>query len=181
MPDELDNLRLNNWLINDAILTLYVSNENQKQPKRIFLYDATNNIPLLDYFQDITTSGDTKNNKFVFGGLLESESSAGGVKYRFRIRAHINKILNSTNSNDLKNIRLGLVVTENINSIVNNNLKSSFSYPVLLPTGTSDLVTNSIPMASIMNPLGTILYGTNVASGDEDKKMKLEIYYTKPN
>ena len=181
VPDELDNLRLNNWLINDAILTLYVSNENQKQPKRIFLYDATNNIPLLDYFQDITTSGDTKNNKFVFGGLLESESSAGGVKYRFRIRAHINKILNSTNSNDLKNIRLGLVVTENINSIVNNNLKSSFSYPVLLPTGTSDLVTNSIPMASIMNPLGTILYGTNVASGDEDKKMKLEIYYTKPN
>jgi hypothetical protein len=181
VPDELDNLRLNKWLINDAILTMYVSNENQKQPKRIFLYDATNNIPLLDYFQDITTSGDTKNNKFVFGGLLESETSAGGVKYRFRIRAHINKILNSTNPNDLKNIRLGLVVTENINSIINNNLKSSFSYPVLLPTGTSDLVTNSIPMASIMNPLGTILYGTNVASGEEDKKMKLEIYYTKPN
>lgn len=181
VPDELDELRLNNWLINDAILTFYVSNENQKQPKRIFLYDATNNIPILDYFQDITTTGNSKNNKFVFGGLLEAESSVGGVKYRFRIRAHINKILNSTNPSDLKNIRLGLVVTENINSVIHNNLKTSFSYPLLLPTGSIDLLTSSVPMASVMNPLGTILYGTNVTAGDEDKKMKLEIYYTKPN
>lgn len=181
VSDELDFLRANNWLINDAIITFFVSNENQKQPKRIFLFDATNNVPLLDYFQDVTTSGDTKNNKFVFGGLLESEESVGGVKYRFRIRSHIDKILNSTNANDLRNVRLGLAVTENINSIANYNLRSPFTFPVLLPSGSLDLETLSIPMSGVMNPLGTILYGTNVAPGDEDKKMKLEIYYTKPN
>ena len=181
VSDELDFLRSNNWLINDAIITFFVSNENQKQPKRIFLFDATNNVPLLDYFQDVTTSGDTKNNKFVFGGLLESEESVGGVKYRFRIRAHIDKILNSSNTNDLRNVRLGLAVTENINSIANYNLRSPFTFPVLLPSGSLDLETSSIPMSGVMNPLGTILYGTNVAPGDEDKKMKLEIYYTKPN
>ena len=181
VSDELDFLRANNWLINDAIITFFVSNENQKQPKRIFLFDATNNVPLLDYFQDVTTSGDSKNDKFVFGGLLESEESVGGVKYRFRIRAHIDKILNSTNANDLRNVRLGLAVTENINSIANYNLRSPFTFPVLLPSGSLDLETLSIPMSGVMNPLGTILYGTNVAPGDEDKKMKLEIYYTKPN
>lgn len=84
VSDELDFLRANNWLINDAIITFFVSNENQKQPKRIFLFDATNNVPLLDYFQDVTTSGDTKNNKFVFGGLLESEESVGEIG-----RAHV--------------------------------------------------------------------------------------------
>lgn len=181
VSDELDFLRSNNWLINDAIITFFVSNENQKQPKRIFLFDATNNVPLLDYFQDVTTSGDSKNDKFVFGGLLESEESVGGVKYRFRIRSHIDKILNSTNANDLRNVRLGLAVTENINSIANYNLRSPFTFPVLLPSGSLDLETSSIPMSGVMNPLGTILYGTNVAPGDEDKKMKLEIYYTKPN
>ena len=181
VSDELDFLRSNNWLINDAIITFFVSNENQKQPKRIFLFDATNNVPLLDYFQDVTTSGDSKNDKFVFGGLLESEESVGGVKYRFRIRSHIDKILNSSNANDLRNVRLGLAVTENINSIANYNLRSPFTFPVLLPSGSLDLETLSIPMSGVMNPLGTILYGTNVAPGDEDKKMKLEIYYTKPN
>jgi hypothetical protein len=35
------------------------------------------------------------------------------------------------------------------------------------------------PESSVMNPLGTILHGSN--STDEDKKLKLEIYYTKPN
>ena len=162
VSDELDFLRSNNWLINDAIITFFVSNENQKQPKRIFLFDATNNVPLLDYFQDVTTSGDTKNNKFVFGGLLESEESVGGVKYRFRIRAHIDKILNSSNTNDLRNVRLGLAVTENINSIneipnnttdwllvelrdaINNNLVVAQKAALVLNDGTVvDTATNS--------------------------------------
>jgi hypothetical protein len=30
---------------------------------------------------------------------------------------------------------------------------------------------------SIVNPLGTVLYGSNVAAG-ESKKLKLEIFYT---
>jgi hypothetical protein len=181
VPDELDFLRANKWLINDAIITFFVSNENQKQPKRIFLFNATNNTPLLDYFQDVTTSGDPKNNKFIFGGLLESEESVGGVKYRFRIRGHIDKILNSSNTNDLRNVRLGLAVTENINSAGNYNLRLPFTFPVLLPLGSLDLETSKIPVSSVMNPLGTILYGTNVAPSNENKKMKLEIYYTKPN
>ena len=37
--------------------------------------------------------------------------------------------------------------------------------------------------SSLLNPLGTILYGTNIAPGSSgyEKRLKLEIYYTKPN
>jgi hypothetical protein len=40
-----------------------------------------------------------------------------------------------------------------------------------------------IPVSSVMSPLGTVLYGTNISAGDVNaaKKLKLEIYFTKPN
>ena len=46
-----------------------------------------------------------------------------------------------------------------------------------------NVLVNVLPIASFMSPVGTILYGSNIPSGDvnEDKKLKLEIYFTKPN
>jgi hypothetical protein len=41
------------------------------------------------------------------------------------------------------------------------------------------MVISRIPVANTMHPLGTILYGTNAT--DAAKRMKFEIYYTKPN
>ncbi len=38
-----------------------------------------------------------------------------------------------------------------------------------------------VPTANVLSPLGTVLYGNNVAPADEDKKLKLQIFYTKPN
>lgn len=181
IPDELDELRANKWLINDAVLTFFVKNEGQKAPMRIYLYDATNNITLIDYNQDSSTNADSKLNKANFGGLMRADDQGNGVLYKINIRGHINRLLNGTNPSDLKNVRLGLVVTENINVTNLASLENSFSYPVLLPTGSPNQVVSKVPVSSVMNPLGTLLYGTNVASGDEDKKMKLEIYYTKPN
>jgi hypothetical protein len=41
---------------------------------------------------------------------------------------------------------------------------------------------NRIPVTSVINPLGTILYGgVNSPNIPAAKKMKLEIYYTKLN
>jgi hypothetical protein len=37
-------------------------------------------------------------------------------------------------------------------------------------------------LASILNPLGTVLFGNVITDPlDEDKKLKLNIYFTKPN
>ena len=35
-----------------------------------------------------------------------------------------------------------------------------------------------VPLASVINPLGTVLHSPN--SADPEKRLKLEIYYTKP-
>ena len=88
----------------------------------------------------------------------------------------IKNILKSDNEDNNKNVRLGLSVTENIRLNTNGVLKN----PITI--GASDEV-KLLPIASFMSPVGTILYGSNIPSGDinEDKKLKLEIYFTKPN
>jgi hypothetical protein len=172
IPEELEVLRANKWLINDAFITFYIDKTKMglnAEPERIYLYDATNNIPLIDYTQDISTLSDTKRNKYLHGGIIERSSDLRGVRYRIRISNHINRILNSDDATLNKNVKLGLVVTENINNVASGHTKNEATAGFKL-----------LPQASIMNPLGTVLYGTH-SNVPMDKKLKLEIYYTKPN
>lgn len=184
VSDELDNLRDQGWLINDAILTININNEVSlgEEPKRIYLYDVTNSTVLLDYTYDSSTATDEKNNKYYFGGILELDDNDKGDKYRFSLLHYINNLIQTTDEDDLKNIRLGLVVTETINNVTNYGLESVINsgLPTTLPLASSATSIDVVPLSNVMNPLGTVLYGshTNV---DEDKRMKLEIYYTKPN
>ncbi|NHN27168.1 DUF4270 domain-containing protein [Flavobacterium jejuense] len=170
IPDELEELRAENILLNDAFLTFYVKNNGQKNATRVYLYDATNNTALLDYIFDSSTTANPKNNKFLFGGILEvDENNADlGIKFKIRLTSHINNVINGENENTNKNVRLGLSVTENI--------ANSASYNVLNPISFGN---EKLPVGSIINPLGTVVYGNNTT--DEAKKLKLEIYYTKPN
>ena len=178
IPDELDDLRSRNILINEASLTFFIDKSKMdlagvNAPKRIYLFDATNNLPILDYVIDNTSSINTKNNKLNFDGIIKLDENKKGVYYKLRITNHINRIINSKDPKLNKNLRLGLSVTENVN-ISNNGFLSS---PITL--GSQQV--KFIPISSVMNPLGTILYGNNVAPGEEDKKLKLQIFYTKPN
>jgi hypothetical protein len=69
---------------------------------------------------------------------------------------------------DSTNVRLGLVVTEDINNVTNKKIKN----PAL--GGTLKV----IPTMSIVHPLGTVLYGSDAT--DVSKRPKFEIYYTEP-
>lgn len=174
IPDELDELRENNWLINDAILTFYIdqskmSAEGVIEPLRILLFDATNNTLITDYYADITTLANTKKNKFIHGGIIEKDDVGNGIYYKIRITEHIKRLL--ANEDGFENIRLGLVVTESINNSAFNYLKTPFLI------GSDEI--KKIPQGSIINPIGTILHGTG--STDVAKKLKLQIYYTEPN
>lgn len=172
VPDELEMLRAEKILVNDAFLSFYVKNDGQKNATRVFLYDATNNTPLLDYIFDSSTAADPKNNKLLFGGILEVDEDENGVKFRIRLRSHIDKIINGDDETTNANVRLGLSVTENIN----NSAYYSVFDEVLFDS-------DKLPVGSIISPLGTIVYGNNILETDPDydKKLKLEIYYTKPN
>ncbi|SEP74011.1 DUF4270 domain-containing protein [Flavobacterium urocaniciphilum] len=187
IPDELDLLRKKGWLINDAYLEFYIDNSstvmggaNQEYAERIYLYDATNNKAIFDYTFDTSTSLSAKNNKYVYGGILQRDNDATsstykkGIKYKIRITQHINNILNSSNVNINKNVKLGLCVTESV-AITSNKY---FKNPLTFGPGAEDDI-KQLPVSSIMAQQGTVLHGTH--STDPEKKLKLVIHYTKPN
>lgn len=175
---ELNDFLDKGYLLNEANLVFYINTtkmgSNAIEPERIYLFDATNNTPLVDYFADGSSYFDSKRNKFVFGGIIERESvdPKKGIKYKLRISSHINNVLNGDDTVN-ENIRLGLVITENINTFTSGFLKTPIT------VGSDQL--NILPFSSIMSPLGTVLYGSNPPVGDYDKRVKLEIYYTKSN
>jgi hypothetical protein len=186
IPDELDQLRLNGWLINEAYLEFYIdktamAGANQLEAERLYLFDATNQKALVDYTFDATTNSNTKYNKLIFGGIIERDNTADkkGIKYKIRITQHINNLINSTDANLNKNVRLGLTVTENINYSNSYYYKNplSLNNPIM---GTNDVV-EYFPVASIMEQQGVVLHGTNPSTEDASKKLKLVIHYTKPN
>jgi hypothetical protein len=169
VPFELEELRSKNWLINEALLTFSVKNNNQTDPKRIFVYDADNNAVLLDYIYDGTTATDSKNDKYIHDGFLKVNGNGEALQFVVRIKNHINKIINSDDVLLNKNVRLGVSVTENINI---SSLANVFEID-------PENGLEKLPAASVMNPLGTVIYGNTSAIAD-DKKLKLDIYYTKP-
>jgi hypothetical protein len=187
IPDELDQLRLKGWLINEAYLEFFIdktamAGANQLEAERLYLFDATNQKALVDYSADATTNSNTKYNKLIFGGIIERDDTTDkkGIKYKIRITQHINNIINSTDTNLNKNVKLGLTVTENINYSNNYYYKSPFDVNNT-PTISSDDI-EYFPVASIMEQQGVVLHGTNPsAPADASKKLKLVIHYTKPN
>jgi hypothetical protein len=180
IPDELDVLRLKGWLINDAYLEFYIDQTamggaNQVEAERLYLFDATNQRPLIDYFFDTSNNSNPKRNKLSFGGLIKRDAvTKKGIKYKIRITQHINNLINSSNVNVNKNVKLGLCITESIAQTVNFYYKT----PVSFPFGPN---IPYFPVSSIMSQEGVVLHGTNPASANADKKLKLTIHYTKPN
>ena len=164
VADELDIIRKKGWLINEANLVFNIDANamgDSPKPQRIYLYDMTNKVPISDYFSDITSGTTSKNGKLIFDGILNKTKST----YTIRITNHIRNLINDAKKN---NVKLGVVVTEDINTTAFSEFKDKNGFA---------------PKASVMNPLGTILFGNNIPIGDPnyDKKLKLEIYYTKPN
>ena len=171
---KLAEIRTNKWIVNEANLIFYVDSDKMKssdyEPKRVYLYDLTNNVPLIDYSDG--TSGfvgtDSKATRYIFGGLLEVDATTKrGKSYKVRITNHIRNLIKDATAT---NVKLGLVVTESIDIVASNKLKLKNS------------VISEAPRGSVMSPVGTILYGSKASvSVPDDKRLRLEVYYTKPN
>lgn len=167
-------LRGDDVLINEANLIFYVDRTamtGTPNPGRVYLYDLKNNRPLFDYYGDATVV------KSIYGGIRASGTLNGAerVRYKIRLTNHISNILKK----DSTNVPLGLVLTDNINTIANVAIKTPFSTGLTAPV-------KIVPLTSVINPLGTVLYGNNIQATDPDteaesQKLKLEIFYTKPN
>ncbi|PIF31898.1 uncharacterized protein DUF4270 [Flavobacterium sp. 9] len=175
VSDELDEIRHNvivkKWLVNEANLVFYIDADKMKtaerEPKRVYLYDLDNNTIIADYVDSSTNAIDPKQSRSIFGGIIALDATTKkGVSYKVRVTKHIRNLIKDPT---IKNVRLGLSVTEGIDVITSNKLRLK-----------NDVISEA-PRGSVMGPLGTILYGNNVSAADTDKKLKLLIYYTKPN
>ena len=177
VSDELDDLRNppngKKWLINEASLTFWVDKSSMAgaaEPNRIYLYDLNNHRPLIDYYYDNSVSPNAKYNKYVHDGIIKKETTGDkrGIKYRIRLTKHIQNLI----YHDSTNVKLGLVVTESIGGINSAKLKNPFT--------SGNLSLHRVPFSSVVNPLGTVIYGSN-PNVPVDKRLKLKIYCTKPN
>ncbi len=154
-----------NWLLNEAHIEFYVDdssmNGGEEEPERIFLYDIENNRILTDYLADATNSISPLFSKINHLGRLERDDSGKGIKYKINITEHINNIIKK----DSTNVKLGLVISNNVNLLTSSSLKNS--------TNPSDVLSSSV-----ISHKGTILYNENAMG---PKKLKLKIHYTKTN
>ncbi|TDO84038.1 uncharacterized protein DUF4270 [Flavobacterium chryseum] len=178
---KLQAIRDNNWKVNEANLVFHIDAEKMavkgadnlqaKEPKRVYLYDLDNNAPIIDYAADGSSSitSDPRMIKVIYGGIINVDATTKrGTTYKIRLTSHIRNLIKDATA---KNVRLGLVVVDDINVVASNKLKLKNS------------VISEAPRATVLNPLGTVLFGNNIPSGDANyaKRLQLEIYYTKPN
>ncbi len=165
---EIEAIKENNWLINEASLEFYVDQSKtvggDSEPERIYVYDLENNLPLIDYQIDQTRNDNNPLNSVIgHSARLVRDEDGNGVKYKIRITEFVKAILDG----DIDVRKLGVVVTQNINITTNSALKNSLEEIDRVPTG------------SVISPEGTVLYG-NLAN-DEAKRLKFNIYYTETN
>ena len=165
VPDQLDEIRSNvaikNWKVNEANLVFYIDADKMagtQEPNRVYLYNLTDNTILADYSTDAVSA---------YGGVISKGTDKRGKSYKIRITSHIRNLVKDAT---VKNVDLGLVVSLSPTTVAFNALKEK------------NAITPVVPRTSLLNPLGTIIYGGKVStSTPEDKRLKLEVYYTKPN
>ena len=165
IADELDYIKYKGWLINEASLTFYIDQSlmtDVEEPSKIFLYDINN--------QQVLSAG-----------VIEKDAAENGIKYKVIITDHVRGLVN----NDNENARLGVSVAQVISNFKFKKTKDAPVYSIWKNLSVKDKNTYFFPESSVISPLGTILYGSksssNATDEDKNKRLKLEIYYTKPN
>ena len=164
--DQLQTLQDNPWLINEANLTLYVDRQKINDlglndlPSRLYLFDASESIPLLDFNADPTSGPNPADIKSTFGGLAQVDDNGDVTSYKFVITNHLSNLLR--NPDDFANVRLGLTVSSDFLNTQNTSVTAPTAF--------------EIPQSSINTPLSVILAGPN--HSNPDLRLQLEIFYT---
>lgn len=159
----LENLKRNQWLINEVNLTFYVNDDYVNQnnlilPERLYLYNSVSNLPLIDFYQDLTSV--LSLNKTIYGGfLIEDENKR---YYKIRITEHFKNIFN----NDSINVPINLAVVPDFSV-------SQQIVPMSKANGNSSF---SIPSGTVSSPKSLVIHGPD--SPDENLNLELEIFYT---
>ena len=173
IADELEVLRDQEWIIDDARLKFYIDQNKvtggNTEPERISIYNINNSTLLADYFLDPTSSNLPEDAITNHLGKIERDTDNNGVSYTINLTHHISNLINK----DSTNVALGLMTSQNV-------LLNGFQKLDTLLNPNQELPTiKTVQRSSVISHEGTVLYGNNTLN--EDKKLVLEIYYTEPN
>ncbi|MDR2222564.1 MAG: DUF4270 domain-containing protein [Flavobacteriaceae bacterium] len=174
---ELKDLREKGLLINDAILTVYVDEsimKDESNAPRLHLYNFETGQYIADFVLDKT--GNMGVMKPYYGGVFEKKDEANnrpGFIYRIRVTSHIANLLKNK---EAKNYKLAIAVANEYNSST-VDLMSPKSLEQEIANTPKNI--NLINPFSISCPVGTVLHGAK--SSNIDKRLRLEIFYTKKN
>ncbi len=150
----LDEIRAKNWLINGAILDLYVVDDatNRNVPERLYLYRADDNSTVLDVITEVQING--------IGGFLERDDDTNRpIRYRFSITDYMSEVLKS--DEPLKISKLAVKAY----------------HPTDEPTSFVDTIVKNFSWV----PKGVVLRGNKDIGGTDETRLKLRIYYTENN
>ncbi len=162
-PDELYNLRHNNWLINQANIRFYVDESEMnaipksQQPAALYLYkyDSKTDLSDLNPVLPDNSTVDLPQLFAVYDGTLREDTLNHLHFYQFNITRHIKDVLRR----DSANVRLALRIVPKLSDYVTTKTQNK----------------NSDPDSYL--PFGTVLQG-NLST---DKPVELNIYYTEPD
>ncbi|MDX5586659.1 MAG: DUF4270 domain-containing protein [Aureibaculum sp.] len=145
----LDSIRDQNWLINEANITLYVDNDVDQEtvPETLYLYKFDDNSQILDVFTEVQSIG--------IGGELERDEDNKPIKYKFSITDYISEVLKHDGISNIS--RLGVKVYHSTD----------------LPTTFSDTLMKDFSWIA----KGVVLKG-NKRDLTDNERLKLEIFYT---
>jgi hypothetical protein len=98
--DNIEELRNNNWLINQAILIFYIdqSSDVSLLPERLFLYNYEEGTQLTDVLTETAT----------YDGFLENDEDGNPWRYKINITDYVSNVLKS--DDPLEPTKLGLKV-----------------------------------------------------------------------
>lgn len=170
----INQIKANNWIINEASLEFYVDEDeltaNNFDPSfeapRLYLYNSETGFPLYNIFTENSDSETTLGRYLNYDGILERNSEGKGEKYTVRITEYLNDI----------------IVRDSLNHPLNLTVSSDITQSGLQEAMGADMSTiPELPVMSAINPLGTVLFGSNVPAENEAKKLKLRVYYTEAN
>lgn len=165
VPDELEQLRIDRPIVNEANLVLHVDQDAmqdiENEPERIIIFNAENGKVLTDYVIDQTASANTLSSKIIHLGRLERDEKGRGISYKLRITNFISDLIN----NDMKNVPLGIAIIPNVEKAEQVNVNKEQNTPV-----------GGVPSGSLYSPRGTVFHGP--MSENQEKRLQLELYLT---
>jgi hypothetical protein len=155
-PDQLDELRTKDWILNEASLSFYIDEdvydvENDTVPYNLYIFrvNEDEDLQVVDVFSQEGVSS--------LAGGLERDTINNAWMYKLRITQYINNLVNQNLDDNVSTLGVKILNTTDYPRFAGDTVISPYGW-----TGK-----------------GVVLHGPN--SNEESKKLKFEIFYSELN